>query len=100
MYILQKDANTNINTDTNYFQARYASEDYVCISLNCRALHFPLFCGNCKKFDGVWTGRLSDTDNRPTILMKASLAKYPHHHSIFLDIFSKSVLSFSVNVLQ
>ena len=24
--------------------------------------------------------------------MKASLAKYPHHHSIFLDIFSKSIL--------
>ena len=43
MYFLQKDANTNINTDINYFQARYASEDYVCISLNCRALHFPLF---------------------------------------------------------
>ena len=43
MYILQKDANTNINTDTNYFQARYASGDYVCISPNCRARHFPLF---------------------------------------------------------
>ena len=43
MYFLQKDANTNINTDINYFQARYASEDYVCIPPNCRAPHFPLF---------------------------------------------------------
>ena len=49
MYILQKDANTNINTDTNYFQARYASEDYVCIPPNCRAPHFPLFAEIAKK---------------------------------------------------
>ena len=43
MHFLQRDGKYKNNTDTNYFQARYASKDYVCISLNCRALHFPLF---------------------------------------------------------